>query len=460
LLTNPFFSWHHREKNKSGLILIMKPINIIDYLPFAVMGHDKARRIFLFNKEAEKITGYKREEVIGRDCHDVFKGGFCGGKCAFREGVIVAKFDMIHYPLEFVDKNGKKHMLDVRVKLIFDDKRELSGVIATFDDVRAEIEFEKDIGKLEEFCGIVGKDEKMLRIYQQIKSIAKVSFPVLIYGESGTGKELIAEAIHKLSPRKNGPFVPVNCSAIPDTLIESELFGYEKGAFTGAIREKKGRFELAHGGTIFLDEIGDISPLMQVKLLRVIQTGMVERLGSTRPIRIDTRIISATNKDLEKEVREGKFRDDLFYRISVIPIKLSPLRERKGDIPLLVNRFLKDMSNSFSIKVSSVSKNAMNALIQYTWPGNVRELQNVIQYAVVQAQANEREHIDLSDFPEKILGHKTLRTARYTNNVSRRGLTLDMINEALKRAGGNKVKAARLLGISRATLYRLLQKNK
>lgn len=438
----------------------MNIMTIIDSLPFAVMGHDKRRRIFLFNKEAEKITGYKREEVIGKDCHEVFKGGFCGEKCSFQNGIIVAKFDMIHYPLEFIDKNGKRHMLDVRVRLIFDGDNELSGVIATFDDVGAEIEFEKYIGKLEEFHGIVGKDEKMIKVYQQIKNVAKVSFPVLVYGESGTGKELIAEAIHRLSPRKNGPFVPVNCSAIPDTLIESELFGYEKGAFTGALREKKGRFELAHGGTIFLDEIGDISPLMQVKLLRVIQTGMVERLGSTKPIRIDVRIISATNKDLEKEMREGRFRDDLFYRISVIPIKLPPLRERKRDIPLLVNRFLKDMSNSFSIKSLSVSKNAMNALMQYNWPGNVRELQNIIQYAVVQAQANGREYIDLADFPEKILSYKKLKSIRYADNISRRGLTLEMINDALESVGGNKVKAARLLGISRATLYRLLQKHR
>ena len=243
-------------------------------------------------------------------------------------------------------------------------------------------------------------------------------------------------------------------------MIESELFGYEKGAFTGALREKKGRFELANGGTIFLDEIGDISPLMQVKLLRVVQTGMVERLGSTRPIRIDVRIISATNKDLEKEMREGRFRDDLFYRISVIPIKLPPLRERKGDIPLLVDRFLKDMANSFSMEVSSISKNALNALMQYGWPGNVRELQNAIQYAVVQAQGSGRGYIDLSDFPEKILGYKTLRAARYSDNVSRRRITPEMIDEALQRVNGNKVRAAKLLGISRATLYRVLSKDK
>ena len=434
--------------------------DLIDCLPFAVMGHDKNRKIFMFNKEAEKLTGYKKEEVIGRDCHDVFSGGFCGEKCAFREGVIMPEFDIVHYPLEFIDKDGKRHMLDVRVRPVFNKKGELSGVVATFDDVRAEIDFVKELNEIEEFHGIVGKDEKMIRIYQQIRNVAKVSFPVLIYGESGTGKELVAEAIHRLSPRKNGPFVTVNCGAIPDTLIESELFGYEKGAFTGAIREKKGRFELAHGGTIFLDEIGDISPLMQIKLLRVVQTGMIERLGSTSSIKVDVRIISATNKDLEKEIKDGKFREDLFYRISVIPIKLPPLRERKNDIPLLVDRFLKDISNSLSIKVSSISKHAINALMQYSWPGNVRELQNVIQYAIVQAQANERRHIELSDLPEKILTHKTLKVSRNANDTSKRKFTLDMINEALRSTGGNKVKAAKLLGISRATLYRLLQRMK
>ncbi len=438
----------------------MNQKEMIDYLPFAVMGHDKRRKIFLFNKEAEKLTGYKKEEVIGRDCHEVFSGGFCGDRCAFRRGVVIPRFEMIHYPLEFMDKRGKKHMLDVRVKPIVNKYGDLSGVVATFDDVMSEIHFEKELNQIEEFCGIVGKDEKMLRIYQQIKSVAKVSFPVLIYGESGTGKELIAEAIHKLSPGRNGPFVPVNCSAIPDTLIESELFGYEKGAFTGAIKEKKGRFELAHGGTIFLDEIGDISPLMQVKLLRVIQTGTVERLGSTKSIKVDVRIISATNKDLETEMREGKFRDDLYYRISVIPIKIPPLRERKNDIPLLINRFFRDISESFSINIASISNIAMKALMNYPWPGNIRELQNVIQYAIVQAQANGRDYIELSDLPEKILFHKRIGTIKLKNNHnnSSNRVTLDAINEALRSTGGNKVKAAKLLGISRATLYRILKK--
>ena len=432
---------------------------IIDYLPFAVMGHDKRRRIFLFNKEAEKLTGYKKEEVIGKDCHEVFSGGFCGKKCAFKEGIVIPNFSMIHYPLEFVDKRGKKHMLDVRVKPILNSKNELTGVVATFEDVGTQIEFEKEIDAIEEFMGIVGKDEKMRRIYQQIQSVAKVSFPVLIYGESGTGKELVAEAIHKLSPRRNGPFVPVNCSAIPDTLIESELFGYERGAFTGAIKEKKGRFELAHGGTIFLDEIGDISPLMQAKLLRVVQTGVVERLGSTKSIKVDVRIISATNKDLEQEMQEGRFREDLFYRISVIPIKLPPLRDRKGDIPLIIRKFLKDISDSFSIKISHISNPALNALVNYPWPGNVRELQNVIQYAMVQAQADGRDYIELSDLPEKIFSHRRI-DLKPPSPEDKSAINIELINEVLKSTGGNKAKAAKLLGISRATLYRLLNKKR
>ncbi len=434
----------------------MKIEDIIDYLPYAVMGHDIRRRIFLFNKEAERLTGYKKEEVIGRDCHDVFPGGFCGERCAFQNEIIIpSNFEMIHYPIEFVDKKGKKHMLDVRVKPIVDKEKNIAGIVATFDDVKSDIEFEKELNKIDEFCGIVGKDPKMLKIYQQIKSVAKVSFPVLIQGESGTGKELVAQAIHKLSPRRNGPFVPVNCGAIPDTLIESELFGYEKGAFTGAIREKKGRFELANGGTIFLDEIGDISPLMQVKLLRVIQTGLIERLGSIRPIKVDVRIISATNKDLEKEMIEGRFRDDLYYRISVIPIKIPPLRERKGDIPILVKKFIKEISESFSINVNSISNAVMKALLNYSWPGNVRELQNVIQYAAVQAQANGRNYIELSDLPDRVL-FKKIEVPKEVNNTQT--LTIEAINEALKSTGGNKAKAAKLLGISRATLYRLLKR--
>jgi PAS domain S-box-containing protein len=436
----------------------LKIDTLFDAVPFALMAHDTKRHISYFNIEAERITGYSRAEVIGKDCHEAFPGGFCGEKCSFRKGIMVPTFDELHYPVDFLNKNGEKFLLDVRVRPVFGSSGGLSGVVVTFEDVANEIKFEKGIGKITEFCGIVGKNEKMLRLYQQIRNVSRVSFPVLILGESGTGKELVAQAIHRLSIKREGQFVPLNCGSIPDTLIESELFGHVRGAFTGAVRDKKGKFELAHRGTIFLDEIGDISPMMQVKLLRVIQTGMVEKLGETRPYRIDVRIISATNKDLRTEMREGRFRKDLFYRISVIPIELPPLRDRKDDIPLLVGHFLKDFSKGLATEKFSLSRSAMDTLLDYEWPGNIRELQNVLQYALVQANEEKKGIIGLRHLPESILKLHTpgLYQGKETTKKRKKRLDEDRVREALHETNGNKVRAARILGVSRATLYRFL----
>ncbi len=441
-----------------------KEKELFDALPFAVMAHNTQRRIILFNKEAEKLTGYKKEEVIGKDCHEVFNGGFCGQKCSFREGVITSDFEKLHYSIEFINKKGEKLYLDMQVLPLYSSNgKELKGVLAVFEDLKGEIEFLKSSDKITNFHGIIGRNEKMLRLYQQIKNVSKVSVPVLILGESGTGKELVAETIHKLSPRKKYPFVVVNCGAIPDTLIESELFGYEKGAFTGAIKGRKGRFELANKGTIFLDEIGDITPAMQVKLLRVVQTCTIEKLGGEgRPIRLDVRIISATNKNLKEEIKKGNFREDLFYRLSVIPIEIPPLRERKDDIPLLVEHYIKEFSSAFSLNITDISKRALEILINYHWPGNVRELQNVIQFSLIEAQNYQSKIIKPKHLPKYILQsiNKSTQDKKEQPVLKRTGLTLDMVKRALEETKGNKAKAAKLLNISRATLYRFLEKHK
>jgi transcriptional regulator with PAS, ATPase and Fis domain len=257
--------------------------------------------------------------------------------------------------------------------------------------------------------------------------------------------------------------VAVNCGALPDSLIESELFGYVKGAFTGATKTKKGRFELAHGGTLFLDEIGDISPLMQVKLLRAIQTYTIERLGDDKQIRVDIRIISATNKDLKEEIKKGNFREDLFYRLSVIPIEVPPLRERREDIPLLVKHFIDNFSSEFNISKPSISREAMEILKSYNWPGNVRELQNVIQYALVESQSSGKPIIEPCNLPSYLLehcvSHEMMVPLKANLGVKKKkDIDLQTINEAIKKAKGNKSKAAKLLGISRATLYRILSR--
>jgi len=435
---------------------------LLDSLPVAVIAHDLKRRIFFFNREAERLTGYRKAEVIGRDCHDVFPNGFCGDKCSFREKTELMITDIMEYHIKFIDKIGRARFFETRVVPII-HRNKVEGICAVFEDITSEISFEKELNQVTRFHDIIGGTEKMLKLYRQIKNVSRISVPVLILGESGSGKELVAQTIHKLSNRSNGPFVAVNCGALPDSLIESELFGYVKGAFTGATKTKKGRFELAHGGTLFLDEIGDISPLMQVKLLRAIQTYTIERLGDDKQIRVDIRIISATNKDLKEEIKKGNFREDLFYRLSVIPIEVPPLRERREDIPLLVKHFIDNFSSEFNISKPSISREAMEILKSYNWPGNVRELQNVIQYALVESQSSGKPIIEPCNLPSYLLehcvSHEMMVPLKANLGVKKKkDIDLQTINEAIKKAKGNKSKAAKLLGISRATLYRILSR--
>jgi transcriptional regulator with PAS, ATPase and Fis domain len=299
------------------------------------------------------------------------------------------------------------------------------------------------------FSGIIGKDRKMIEVFRQIINVAEYDYPVHIFGETGTGKELVAEAIHKASPRKDRPFVPINCGAMPEGLVESELFGHVKGSFSGAIRDKKGRFELAHGGTIFLDEIAELSKHMQAKLLRFLQDGKFEKVGGEKTVRINVRVISATNKDLKEEMKKNRFRDDLYYRINVVPISLPPLRERKSDIPLLVNHFLKQAARQYNRNSVVVSDRAMMLLTEYKWSGNVRELQNAIQFAFVKSKGDE---ITPDNLPMEINDNQLFQTIRGPS----RKLDRLQVESAIKKTGGNKAKAARLLNVGRATLYRFI----
>jgi len=299
------------------------------------------------------------------------------------------------------------------------------------------------------FAGIIGRDNSMQELFEAIRDVTEVDVPVLIQGESGTGKELVAAAIHNEGYRANKPFVPVNCGALPEGLLESELFGHVKGSFTGAIRDKKGRFELAHGGTLFLDEVADLPRVLQAKLLRVLQGGAFERVGDEKTISVDVRIISAANRDLKKEVKKGNFRDDLYYRINVFPIHMPPLRERRNDIPLLVDHFLHEAAQRYNRQLPMISKEAMSVMMDYRWPGNVRELQNAIQFAIVKCRGSE---ILSQDLPLEL---KDLAGLSPSRGPSKK-LDIDRVVSALKQTGGNKAKAARLLCVGRATLYRFL----
>jgi transcriptional regulator with PAS, ATPase and Fis domain len=325
----------------------------------------------------------------------------------------------------------------------------LAGVLTSFRDMTDLLSLQLRVGEMMRFGGIIGSDSKMLAIFKQIRDVAGYDFPVHLSGETGTGKELVANAIHAESRRAGAPFVPINCGALPEGLVETELFGHVKGAFSGAIRDKKGRFELADGGTVFLDEVAELSNTMQVKLLRFLQEGRFERVGGEHTRGVNTRIISATNKNLKKEVERNRFREDLFYRLNVIPLHMPPLRDRKTDIPLLIDHFLRDAAERYGRKPLAVSNPALSLLLDYRWPGNVRELQNAIQFAFVKCSGNVIE-----------IDHLPLELREAAEICGRRGptrkLDLDAVRKALGRTGGNKVKAAKLMGVGRATLYRFL----
>ena len=349
-------------------------------------------------------------------------------------------YDIVH---RLLLKNDTLKYVHEKCRTIYDADGKPLRSLGTIQDITHQ--------KLEEhrFSGIIGRDPKMEDIFEMIREITDVDIPVLIQGESGTGKELVARAIHNEGPRVHKAFVPVNCGALPEGLLESELFGHVKGSFTGALRDRKGRFEMADGGTLFLDEIADLTKVMQAKLLRVLQEGKFERVGDEKTISVDVRIISAANRNLKHEVEKGNFRDDLYYRISVVPIHMPPLRKRKNDIPLLVNNFLEKAAYKGQ-KTKNISESALSVMIDYSWPGNVRELQSAIHYSLIKSRGKIIQPVHL---PMELRTQKINRLSRGPS------LRLDskIVKEALIRSGGNKAKAARYLGVGRATLYRFLK---
>ena len=423
-------------------------IRILDNLKEGIIAHDLNRRIFFFNREAERITGYSREEVLDRDCHEAFGSPFCGERCLFREAGHVIPDD-IDYPLNILRKDGQIRNAEMHVTAMKDEDGSLFGVLAFIKDTTDIVALKLKTGQLIGYGDIVGRHSQMVQIYKQIQDLSSYDYPVHIYGETGTGKELVAEAIHNQSRRAGAPFVPINCGALPEGLIESELFGHVKGAFSGAIRDKKGRFELADGGSIFLDEVAELPKDLQVKLLRFLQTGKFEKVGGEETISVNVRIISATNTDIKKAVKAKDFREDLYYRLNVIPIHIPPLKERKTDIPLMVNYFLKEFANAPDNGDLHISDEAMAMLMDYEWPGNVRQLQNVLQYAIVKCSGRL---IRPKDLPMELAD---LRVEK-----SRRGpvkkLDVESVRDALEKAAGNKAMAARMLGVGRATLYRFI----
>ena len=420
---------------------------ILDSIKDGIIAHDLNRRIFYFNREAEKITGYSRKEILGKDCHKAFGEPFCGERCSFC-GDKPALSDKSEYSMNIITKDGESRQVEMSVVMMKDEKKQDFGVLACFRDITDLLYLKIKAGELAGFSNIVGRNSKMLMLFRQIKDVAGYDYPVHISGETGTGKELVAKAIHNESRRGGAPFVPINCGALPEGLIESELFGHVKGAFSGAIRDKKGRFELADRGSILLDEITELSKPLQVKLLRFLQDGTFERVGGEKTVSVNVRVISATNRDLKKEVQKNNFREDLYYRLNVIPIHIPPLRERKTDIPLLIDYFLSQAKNEDKQSIK-ISNKALSVMMDYDWLGNVRELQNAVSFSIVKCRG---KIIKQDDLPMELINFKS---SIHTRGPSVK-LDIDAVNKALLKTGGNKVKAAKVLGVGRATLYRFL----
>ncbi len=434
--------------------------DVLNSLQDGIIAHDLKRKIFLFSRGAEILTGVNKEMVLGRDCHDLFKPHFCGDQCIFcNDDADYTKMPGCSYTALFNPADGSRKEFDVTRMPLRNEFGEVIGAIATIHDTTRIRQLESILGEAESFSGIIGQDYKMLELFDLIKSLAQSDFPVMITGESGTGKELVAAAVHKESNRRDRLFVPVNCGALPEGTLESELFGHVKGAFTGAIKDKKGRFELADKGTLFLDEIGELSLRMQVKLLRVLQEGRFEPLGSEQSKKVDVRVLCATNRNLKEMVREGTFRDDLYYRLAVVPVEVPPLRERRNDIALLAQHFLEKNSAKLNRGKIAFSEEALNFLLEYDWPGNVRQLQNAIQFSLIKCRGT----VIMSDhLPPEITSTITqpLMFAHTPGKAGRKPkLTIEMVQRALEKAGGNKAKAARQLGVGRATLYNFINAN-
>lgn len=439
--------------------------NILDSLGEGIITIDKDFRITYANKAVERILGFFRSEIEGRICKNVLKSDKCMNDCPIAR-VIMEKRNIYDTIVYLENKFKGKIPVKLNVALLKEDKKVVGGIISFTPLESIKIE-DFEIRKEDGYYGIVGKSKVMREIYTLIEEIADSDATVLVQGESGTGKELVADAIQKTSLRKDKPYVKVNCAVYPPQLLSSELFGHVKGAFTGAIKNRAGRFEIADGGTLFLDEVGEMPQVMQIQLLRVLQEGTFERLGESITRKVNVRVIAATNKDLEKEIARGNFREDLYFRLNVIPITIPPLRERKEDIPLLVNHFLNKFSLLYKKNVYEVTDNALDLLMDYDWPGNVRELENSIEYAFVRTKAGgkidecklpkrikEKITCDTDQGKQNLLTHESHLNLKNLHEESERKLILSL----LEKYKWNKSKVAQELGIGRTTLWRKLKR--
>ena len=426
---------------------------ILDSIADGVFTVDRDWRIMSFNEAAERITGVSRRDAIGQKCCDVFRASICESECALRETLSTGR-PIVNKAIYILDANGRRVPISISAATLKDADGHVIGGVETFRDLSMVEELRKELERKYTFADIVGRSPAMRELFDLLPQVADSNSTVLIEGASGTGKELFAQAIHNLSPRRDKRFVAINCGALPDTLLESELFGYKAGAFTDARSDRQGRFAVADGGTILLDEVGDISPAMQTRLLRVLQERVFEPLGSTEPVEVDVRVLAATNKDLSKLVRKGTFRQDLYYRINVIRLKLPELRDRREDVPLLVDRFISKFNRLQNKDVPGVSDDTLALLMEHDYPGNVRELENIVEHAFVLCRGGliEPRHL-----PPALRPSSDSAIPRPKGPRTLKALEALHIIDAVRRHDGNRTAAAKELGINPSTLFRKIK---
>jgi len=426
---------------------------ILDSITEGVFTVNLDLRITSFNRAAENITGIGRQQAIGQQCKDILRANLCETNCALRKTIDTGE-SIINKAVHIVDADGNRKNISISTALLKDNSDKIIGGVETFCDTSLVEQLRKEISHSYSFEDMLSRNHQMQNLFALLSNIAESNTTVLIVGESGTGKELFAQAIHNISPRKDKPFVAVNCGALPDTLLESELFGYKAGAFTDAKKDKPGRFALAQGGTIFLDEIGDISTALQVRLLRVLQEKVYEPLGGISPVKADVRIVAATNKDLDKLVKAEEFREDLYYRINVVKLTIPPLRDRKEDIPLLIDYFIGRFNHLHNKNISGVTDQVLATLLEHDYRGNVRELENIIEHCFVMCAGEiiENKHLPASFQKTQDTDYPDIKKA-----VTLEDMEKIFITNALKQNNGNRTAAAKQLGIHKSTLFRKLK---
>jgi PAS domain S-box-containing protein len=428
---------------------------ILNSITEGVFTVDEEMKITSFNQAAEQITGFTPEEALGRKCHEIFRTGVCTSTCPLREALRTGE-PVVNREVHIVDKGNRRIPISVSASVLRNTDGEMVGGVETFRDLSLIFALRQEIQNKYTFQDLVSRNPAMRGLFDILPDISASEATVLLQGESGTGKELFARAIHNLSHRKDGPLVVINCGALPEPLLEAEIFGARKGAYTGATENRSGRMDQAQKGTLFLDEIGDLPLPLQVKLLRVLENREYQPLGAPRPQKADVRFMAATHRNLEAMVEEGTFRRDLYFRINVVALQIPPLRDRREDIPLLIDFALARFNRTYGKKIAGISSPVMEMLLNYSYPGNVRELINIIEQSVILCRSGE---IELKHLPRAFVSEQIQEIPTAQRQQRRTQPTREELQDLLKRHQGNRARILLDLGVDRSTLWRWLKRH-